>query len=159
MRQATAATGTTPHAATLANPTCAVRFHRHYEYSGQPALLNRCYRATTPCISLYEYGPFFCVPWVLLFFLTNLEQKTIRCQWWNNLHPKIVYIKEYAYIKEYYLKGLCIILFIFNLSSKYQERFLYKKYNRMLLICDWSTLKLINHAALHIHCRMWQSQQ
>ena len=32
----TAATGTTPHTATLVNPICAERFHRHY--SGQPAL-------------------------------------------------------------------------------------------------------------------------
>ena len=30
-------TGTTPHAATLVNPICAKRFHRHY--IGQPALL------------------------------------------------------------------------------------------------------------------------
>ena len=40
----TAATGATPHTATLDNTICAKRFHRHYsgqpQYSGQPALLD-----------------------------------------------------------------------------------------------------------------------
>ena len=41
----TAATDTIPHTATLVNPTCAKRLHRHY--SGQPALLDRHHRRIT----------------------------------------------------------------------------------------------------------------